>query len=466
MKNNIENELLDKYKMYVAVSKFENDLEKTEDRRTNKYPLKNIFRRWGEYTMKKRVIITTALAIFLVSGVAFATNINSVKNYFRGLGGGIDSAVEHGYIENTEMNYIDKNASVSNEPDKIIDSLNVEAKIKNFLMDDYNLSVEFNFKFDDEINRYVDLDNIHNIELKDLIVRDEENNIIYAGSDEEAFNEYCNNYNLEYKFGEFNENYLNNGLNWFTSYHNKENKIVEVMYNMYTDQYPKSKKLYFSFGKMDIIEENNETITELNGKWEIELDVPEKMYNRTTESYKVVGCDNDNFNVYSSTVSNTGFEIGVIISNIEKPEFPEDLFEIQEYIWNKYKDEIEQTNANKEYQDIIMNNSEYKEKYFEFNYKSEPITLTKYKTPAVKYYEEKGKIITKEQIPSYVENSNGKKFECTLSPSRKQKCNWVSKDKYDFYETFGMTKYEATERIKVVLYYYGEPVTIELEKSK
>ena len=276
MKDNIENKLLEKYKMYVAVSKFENDLEKEENKRTNKYPLNNMFSKWREYTMKKRLIITTALGIFLVSGVAFATNIDSVKNYFRGLGGGIDTAVEYGYIENTEMNYIDNNASVSNEPDKIIDNINLEAKIEDFLMDDYNLSVEFDFKFDDEMNKYVDLDNIHNIELKDLIVRDEENRIIYAGNDKEVFDEYCNKYNLDYTYGEFNENYLNNGLNCFPSYHNKEDKVLKLMYNMYTNKYPNSKKLYFSFGKLIITEEDNENVIELKGNWNIDLDVPEK----------------------------------------------------------------------------------------------------------------------------------------------------------------------------------------------
>ena len=46
MKDNIENKLLEKYKMYVAVSKFENDLEKEENKRTNKYPLNNMFSKW------------------------------------------------------------------------------------------------------------------------------------------------------------------------------------------------------------------------------------------------------------------------------------------------------------------------------------------------------------------------------------------------------------------------------------
>lgn len=459
MKDNIENKLLEKYKMYVAVSKFENDLEKEENKRTNKYPLNNMFSKWREYTMKKRLIITTALGIFLVSGVAFATNIDSVKNYFRGLGGGIDTAVEYGYIENTEMNYIDNNASVSNEPDKIIDNINLEAKIEDFLMDDYNLSVEFDFKFDDEMNKYVDLDNIHNIELKDLIVRDEENRIIYAGNDKEVFDEYCNKYNLDYTYGEFNENYLNNGLNCFPSYHNKEDKVLKLMYNMYTNKYPNSKKLYFSFGKLIITEEDNENVIELKGNWNIDLDVPEKMYNRTSESYKVVSCSNSDFNVYASTVSDTGFEIGVIINNIEKVKYPEEIRKIQLEISQKYENVFDQ-NSNKEFYERISQ-SPYKEIYNEYLLKENPINYA-----GIQYREitENG-LKVEEGNTSYVENSNGEQFKCTLSPSRKSNGEWLDGNRYDFYETFGMTKYEATDKIKVVLYYYGEPVTIELERN-
>lgn len=461
MKNNIENELLDKYKMYIAVSKFENDIEKTENKGTNKYPLKNKFRRWREYTMKKRAIAIATLGIILVSGVAFATNIDNIKNYFRGLGSGIDSAVEHGYIENTEMDYIDNSVNVSNEPDKIVDDINLETKIEDFLMDDYNLSVEFNFKFDDEINKYVDLDNIHNIELTDLIVRDEENRIIYAGMDKEAFDEYCNNYNLDYTYGEFNENYLNNGLNCFPSYHNKEDKMVKLMYNMYADKYPNSKKLYFSFGKLIITEENDKNVIELKGNWNIDLDVPEKMYNRSSESYKVVSCSNNDFNVYTSTVSDTGFEIGVIINNIEKTEYPEEIRKIQLEIWKEYENVVFQTEANKKFNDIISK-SPYKEMYTEYLEKSNPINYD-----GIQFSEIMEDGIREEEVDtSYVENSNGKQFKCTLSPSRKANGEWLDGNRYDFYETFGMTKYDSTDKIKVVLYYYGEPVTIELEKAK
>ena len=50
--------------------------------------------------------------------------------------------------------------------------------------------------------------------------------------------------------------------------------------------------------------------------------------------------------------------------------------------------------------------------------------------------------------------------------NRKTNLNFVSGDKFDFYETFGMTKYDATDRITIVLKYFGENIEIELEKIK
>ena len=448
MKNNNDNELLNKYKMYVAISKFQdNDANK----RTNEYPQKNILKKWRQFAMKKRIAIVSALSIFIISGVAFATNIENIKRFF---GGGLDEATqiaaENGYIANPEMDYIKSDTTVENLG-TILDNIPTEVKIENFMMDDLNLNVEFDFKFDEQIKNVFDLDNLHNIDLVDLIIRDEENRILYAGNDKQEFQKYCDENNLDYVFGEFNENYLNCGLQWYPFSHDKNSNSVKLTYNMYADTYPKSKKLHFSFEKIKLIDESNKNIITLKGNWNIDLDVPENMYNRTTESYKVVSCDNEDFDVYTSKVSDTGFEIGVTINNIEIPQNPFDSVEEFSELVEKYNKEVSETGiASKEAE-------EFRKKIDEWYYKRTPIQIS-----SNDWSERLGK---KDAI-SYIENSNGKKFYCTFSPSRKQNSNFIDGNKFDFYETFGMTKYDSTDKIKAVLYYYGEPVTIELEKIK
>ena len=291
--------------------------------------MKNLMDMYLNFT-EKRIIATTCVGMILMSGVVFAANIDNIKNYFRGLGNGIDSAIENGYVEIPEMDYIESNTTLSKETGKGIEDVKVDAKIEDFLMDDLNLSTQFSFKFDDKVHNYIDLNNINTITLNDLFVRDEENRLIYSGTDKDTFDKYCKECNLNYVFGEYdNEKYFNNGLNWFPSFISKNESLAKLTYNMYSEGFPKSKKLYFSFSKMTITEHNNSNEIIIQGNWEIELDVPEKMYNRTSENYRVVSCNNEDFEIYSSSVSDTGFEIGVIISNIEKVEYPEELEQIR-----------------------------------------------------------------------------------------------------------------------------------------
>lgn len=51
-----------------------------------------------------------------------------------------------------------------------------------------------------------------------------------------------------------------------------------------------------------------------------------------------------------------------------------------------------------------------------------------------------------------------------MNPARKQNANFTSDDTFDFYETFGMTKNDATDKITAIINYYGEHYKIELEK--
>ena len=273
-------EMLDKFKMSVAISNFEKECE----RETNQKGIYTLEKRrfWREYIMKKRIIATTCVGMILMSGVVFAANIDNIKNYFRGFGNGIDTAIENGYVENPEMDYIELNAILRKETGTIIEDVKVDAKIEDFLMDDLNLSTQFSFEFDDKINNYIDLNNINDVTINDLFVREEENRLIYSVNDKEIFDKYCKENNLNYVFGEF------------------------------------------------------------------------------SETYRVISCSNDDFEIYSSSVSDTGFEIGVIINNIERPEYPEELKEV--------------LRNNDDWANDIMQ-PPYLELYVDFTKKNSPIFL-------------------------------------------------------------------------------------------
>lgn len=191
----------------------------------------------------------------------------------------------------------------TNVENNIIDNVKVGAKIDDFIMDDYNLSVKFDFEFDENIDKIINLENIKNIELSDLCVLDENNTMLYSAS--------------------FNENATNSGLNSFIKVNSKELRKIELQYNMYADKYPKSRKLSFNFSKIEFQEMDKNKKTVLSGNWNINIDVPEKFYNRSEAYYKVVSSTNDNFNIYSAKLTDTGLEFGMTIKDEHKPTYPE-----------------------------------------------------------------------------------------------------------------------------------------------
>lgn len=414
-KNDIE-----KLKMKIAIFNTKEDIK-------NRYLQKNNEKK-GVNLMKKKIIATACASLVLVSGIALAANIENIKKHFdRGLGNGIETAVENGYIEESEAQFTN------------INNVGIDVTLENFLMDDTNLSVNFVLLFDDILNETINLDKSYEIELKDLIVRDEENRILYGGNDKERFETYCIENKLDYKFEEFNENYMNSGVGCFIE--SKGYNNVNLLYNIYSDNFPKSKKLYFSFTKLSIAENEGRKFI-INGNWQVKVDVPEKMYNRKAEYYKVTSCNNDDFEVYTAKLTDTGFEFGVIISNIEKPE--SDPMKL-----------TKAANAERDYKEGEISEEEYKElrEYFLNNlYLREPISTSSYNYQG------------KQLKVSYVENEKAEKFEPAFTPGRRASYKFLEGNKYDFSETFEMTKYNATDKIKVILYYYEDIVTIELEK--
>ena len=82
------------------------------------------------------------------------------------------------------------------------------------------------------------------------------------------------------------------------------------------------------------------------------------------------------------------------------------------------------------------------------------------RTDYADYLDDKEKIINN---ITHVENSKGKKVK--IEDSSLAIIDFKKdKDKYEFYGTFEITKYDATDKMKVVIIYYGEPVYIELER--
>lgn len=442
--------LVEKFKMNIAINNLKQELEK-------EHTLKNE-KSWRRYTMKKRWIAGLCAGFIIISGIVVTANFEKIIGTF-GLGKGIETAVDNGYIAKTDMDSMESDSQITDKNKGImLDNIKVGTRIDDFLMDDLNISTHFTFEVDAKIKNSIDLDNLKSIGLNDLIITDENNNILYC-MDKETFDNYCKENNLDYQYGETNEHYYNCGLNTFIERHDKENAIINFVYNIYTgnESFPKSKKLKFQFSTITLLKtdylENENSIVKIKGNWNMEFDVPAEMYNRKTIAYKVVSCEEPDFKITNATVSNTGFEIGIIISNMPKPEIPQVLKEL----WNTYKTgeiDIDEYNRkiNEEEPYITALEEEYEQRT--------PIMIINVHT-----CQENGetKVSGVENV-TYVENEKGEKFESTMSPGRRQDNNFIDGDKFSFYETFGLTTYDATDKLKVRVIFKGKPVIIELEK--
>lgn len=242
------------------------------------------------------------------------------------------------------------------------------------------------------------------------------------------------------------------GINYFIEEKGKNCNIINYTYNIYTNNtFPSSKKLYYEIKNLTI--KDNEKSIYLDGNWKFSLTVPEKMINRTSIEYKVINCDNPDFNIYTAKATNTGFEIGLTINNVTTLKNP--LEDFKKEIFQRYDNgEIDINELNKLYRKKEAENG-ISEQFSEYLLSLTPIKIDN-------DYAKQGKSI---EDTSYVENSKGEKYLCTMSPGRKNNQNFISDTVLDFYETFGLTKNEATNEIMVRLIYNETPVIIQLKKK-
>ena len=368
-----------------------------------------------------KISAVICMCLLVTGGIGFAAKdyIKEILKDSFGLGKEVDIAVEHGYIENVDMDYV--TSAVTIDGTQYV----INTKITDFLMDDMNLSVHFDCEFADNLKEVLNIENLSNIQLVDLIVTDENNNIIF-NNNKESFEKFCTENNLPYRFNEYNENYMNNGLNNFINY--KNGNQITFTYNMYTDgTYPKSQKLNFYFTKIELKEEKKSNDEQnsviLEGDWNISVNVPEKMYNRQSISYKVISCSNENFDITTATLYEDRFELGAVISNMPEP----DTSELMKFLEQHPEDVTKDKELSKQLEKLLI----------------------EWRPPVGE---------------EYIENEKGEKFEVSRSSSARENCNYVGDDKLDLYTTFAMTKYEATDKLTIIITLKETPVIIELKK--
>ncbi len=412
----------------------------------------------------KAILATSCCSLVFVSGIVFAKDIEKIfVEKFRSLGKGVSTAIENEYVAKSEMNLIEKDMILTNtKTGDVIDTIHTKTKIENAIIANGRIGIEIYFEFDSKLNNYINLgrntvngnidyENSHHFSFNDIFVLDDEYHILASTSEgiEKCQNYFTNN-NLAYTSSEKDINEVNSII---SNIDNSNSDVIKTNVEIYFryNEIIQPKKLYLSIGEFNLIPkiENNGDI-EANMKFDnniiMDIDIPQKLYDTTEEYYKVIKCENENFNVYTAKVTNTGFEIGIVVTNEENP------------IYSPKIDEI------------FLSKPPYsgdytREGYVEY-YGEEYVNLIESYYTQLCLIRLDGSVLSvpwiKRTEGCYVVNSKEEKF--LFDSKNHNRTEPPIKDKYCFNACFSMTKFDATDKITVVIDFNGQPVPIELEK--
>ncbi len=262
-----------------------------------------------KYSKLRLSVAITFCSLFLITGIAFGKDIGELFQGLLSHNKGIISAIENNFVETN--------------PSKYIESSNVKAYIDSVLMDDYKLCISLSFELPAEYAK----ENIHRIEIPNIIIYDENNNILYQMAMKEIDYSFFNNPEIS----EDNFSYqTSSSIGWAE----KDGNIYSFSYIIDSNGFPKSRTINIRFDEINLVDKdlldyelglsdmeiiNRATLYHISGKWELKYDLSQKTYNRENYTYKIKNYADYPFN----------FPKELIVSNTEsRLEFSYDLHNI------------------------------------------------------------------------------------------------------------------------------------------
>lgn len=230
-----------------------------------KVKMKNAIRKFNKVAA---IFITIGV---MTTGIVFAKDIvNFITSLFTNSTPAIDTAVENGYVQNIDMDYVYCN--------------NIGVKVEALVIDDFNLDISFIYESN--------VDNIKEMKLEEYVISTGNNNLIYDSS--HSINDKLN---------------IANGMS-------RNGQILKVNNNTYKESIlfnlTKTKQDIHSINidikKLKVKKEDN-TSDYISGNWTLNINLDETMKNRENILYDFI--DNDNVDVINAEMSATEFVIKV-----------------------------------------------------------------------------------------------------------------------------------------------------------
>lgn len=239
-----------------------------------------------EYRSKKSFyfnlkVASICVTLLLITGITFAISYKNKSETKRMLSkdqqsnevniqinDGIKEAINNKYFQELNQEYIIDN--------------NLGIKVDSLIMDDFNLYLLFNIKYN------TDIENIEYIKMKDITIIDENQNLIYDGNEELI-----------------NSNTISTGLS--LRYKKISNDNFNEALNLKSNQFPRSQKLYISIKSIEVYIQSKGYIsskkTKIEGDWNLQIDIDEKMINRELIKFEIK--DNNQFEVITALAGTT-----------------------------------------------------------------------------------------------------------------------------------------------------------------
>ena len=390
--------------------------------------------------------LTVMICSLSVTGIVFAKDISTklYDNFFM-TGKGMETAMNEGYIENTDMEYENANTTIENtETGEMIEDVETKVKVSEFVMDDFNLSITFDVELSEKAKEIVTADEVWEFNFPDLVISDENNVVLYCPSGVK-YEEFSKEKNLRLNYDEAMDKkmYIGSGVNIILI--EREGNHVKVVYNIYTggdSHYPKSKTLTIDMTKINISKNEEASMGEeeitLTGDWHFDVAVPEKMYNRQSVVYSQVDTTNEDYQVESATLYDTGMEITAKIKTEPKPKYPS-------FLEHDFYDSLSDDDPLKN--EDILGYISWKER----------------QTDAYKEYYEKVDELT--NISIYLTNENGETFSLNQGPNENGSIGIDEEGILTYTGMFDLTKYNETEKVIVHFEYRGQTEEVVLEKG-
>ncbi len=227
-----------------------------------------------DFILKRVAILVISLSAITASTVFAKDIINFFTSIFTNSNEGVDTAVENGYVQNVDMDFIEDN--------------NLGVKVDYVLMDDHNLNISFVYKYMGN-----DVEQITGLDFMDITIKDEKENVLCVLSQD---NQADNNTTIIQNIAKFvnNQQIIDNSTIrsslWITS-----------------ESLPKSEILYISINNISLKTENK--IINIDGNWNFSINLVDKFVYRTSYKYN---CSNNKYvNNVETLLTDTSLSIAL-----------------------------------------------------------------------------------------------------------------------------------------------------------